>query len=206
MEDFNTLNQIINESIRNSSYVSVIISSCVFIIYSLINKIVEVVKQKDRNKPLLEMASAIKDISSNVVMLNNVLNKTIQDSERKEISKAKNVVSLVFNSFQANIIQKCNEMIVHNHINDNKTLITENVNKLVSTEYYKTYSILSNYEIKDSIISSKLKEEWIKELTDDILMIMYNQQDDVTRIIQLNNKVSLDLTEYATYVINKTFN
>lgn len=206
MEEFNTINQVVDEAIKNSSYVSVIISSCVFLIYSIVNKIVDVVKTKNRNKPLLEMASAIKDISANVVMLNNILNKTIQENERKELIKTKNVINLSFSTFQANITQKCTEMIVHNHINDNKTLITENVTKLVSTEYYKTYSILSNYEIKDTIVSSRLKEEWIKELTDDILMIMYNQQDSATRIIQLHNKVLLDLTEYATFVTNKTFN
>ena len=206
MNDFTTINDIIENSIKNSSYISVLISSGVFILYTLINKVVEVFKNKDKNKPFLEMAKAIKEVSSNVVMLNSVLTKSIQDNEKKELAKTRNVVILVFDSFQVNIANKCIDTIIHNHIEENKTLIVENINKLVSTEYYKLYSVLCNYEINDIAVSTKLKEEWIKEIVDDILAIMYNQQDSISRIAQLNNKLYLDINGYSTYILNKTFN
>lgn len=206
MNELQTINDIIATAIKDSSYNSVLISCGVFIIYTLINKVVDVIKTKNKDKPLLEMANAIKGVSNNVVMLNNVLSKTIQDNERKESAKLRAVIPLVFNSFQASISQKSIEMIIHNHIDANKEFITENINKLVNTEYYKIYSILSNYEINNVIVSTKLKEDWIKETVDDILMIMYNQQDVITRIAQLNNKLSLNVNEYSTYIMNKTFN
>lgn len=206
MNELQTINDIIATAIKDSSYNSVLISCGVFIIYTLINKVVDVIKTKNKDKPLLEMANAIKGVSNNVVMLNNVLSKTIQDNERKESAKLRAVIPLVFNSFQASISQKSIEMIIHNHIDANKEFITENINKLVNTEYYKIYSILSNYEINNIIVSTKLKEDWIKETVDDILMIMYNQQDVITRIAQLNNKLSLNVNEYSTYIMNKTFN
>ena len=43
MTDFQTISEIVNESVRNSSYVTVVISSCVFIIYTLI---INILKQK----------------------------------------------------------------------------------------------------------------------------------------------------------------
>ena len=206
MNDFTTINDIVENSIKNSSYISVLISSGVFILYTLINKVVDVFKNKDKNKPFLEMAKAIKEVSSNVVMLNSVLTKTIQDNEKKELAKTRNVIILVFDSFQASLLHKCIDTIIHNHIEENKNMIVENINKLVSTEYYKLYSVLCNYEINDVSLASKLKEEWIKEVVDDILNIVYNKQDTMSRISQLNNKLSLDVNDYATYILNKTFN
>lgn len=205
MNEFQAINDVIDTSIRNSSYISVLISSGVFIIYTLINKLVDLFKNKDKNKPLIEMATAIKDVSVNVVMLNNVLNKLFRDDEKREISRTKSVITLVFTTFKSNIVHKCIDIIVHNHIEENKDYILEIINKLVSTEYYKIYSALSAYEINDCPVSSKLKTEWIKEVTDDIIAIIYSNQDSPTRIVQLNNKLLINVNEYSTFVTNKIF-
>ena len=69
MEDFQQINDIVDNSIRNSSYISVLISSCVFVTYLLIVKVSDYFKSKEKNKPFLEMAKAIKDVSDNVVKL-----------------------------------------------------------------------------------------------------------------------------------------
>ena len=84
MDDFQAIQDIVNESVRNSSYISVVISSCIFIIYTLITKVVDYYKSKSRSKPLIEMATAIKENTANIVKLNSVLDKTLQDAERKE--------------------------------------------------------------------------------------------------------------------------
>lgn len=206
MNEFQAINDVIDTSIRNSSYISVLISSGVFIIYTLINKLVDLFKNKDKNKPLIEMATAIKDVSVNVVMLNNVLNKLFRDDEKREISRTKSVITLVFTTFKSNIVHKCIDIIVHNHIDENKDYVVEIINKLVSTEYYKIYSALSAYEINDCPVSSKLKTEWIKEVIDDIISIIYSNQDSATRIVQLNNKLLINVNEYSTFVTNKIFN
>ena len=76
MNDLQSINDLISSAVKDSSYITVIISSCVFLIYTAIVKIVDIVKAKDRAKPLLEMANAVKEISQNVVKLNTVLDKT----------------------------------------------------------------------------------------------------------------------------------
>lgn len=206
MDEFQQINEIVDNSIRNSSYISVLISSCVFIAYMLINKVMDYFKSKEKNKPFMEMAKAIKDVSDNVVRLNNVLDKTFQNAEKKEIAKTKEVISLAFSSFQNNVNRECIDMIIHNHIEENKQYILENINKLVSTEYYKVYATLSAYDVNGINISTKLEKEWIDELIKSIVNIMFNGQSTDTRISQLNARLMVDINTYSTYTYNKVFN
>lgn len=206
MTDFQTINDIVNESVKNSSYSAVIISSIVFIVYTSIIKVIDYFKQKNRNKPLIDMANAIKENTANIVKLNSVLDKTLQDAERKELRQCESAIELAFKAFAYRITQECTAIIAHNNIDKNKTLIVGNLNKLVSTEYYKLYSTLAVYEVKDTNVATKLKEEWIREVAENIITIVYDEQDSVTRITQINNRLSIYVSEYATYIKNKIFN
>ena len=85
-------------------------------------------------------------------------------------------------------------------------MITGNINKLVNAEYYKLYSTLSAYEIDEVNIANKLKEEWIKEVADNLIAIIYNGQDVITRITQTNNRLNIYINEYSTFINNKVFN
>lgn len=205
MNDFQTISEIVNESVKNSSYNTVIISSCIFIIYTLIIKIVDYFKSKSKSKPLLEMANAIKENTANIVKLNSVLDKTLKDAERKQIRQCETAIDLSFKAFASKIAQECFNIIVRNNIETNKKLIIENINKIVATEYYKIYSNLSNYEINEINVASKLKEEWIKEIADTIISIVYDGQDAISRMTQINNRLGIYINEYSTYMNNKIF-
>ena len=206
MNDFQTINDIVNESIRNSSYYTVAISSCVFILYTLIVNLISYFKTKSKNKPILEMSKAMKEMTENIVKLNAVLDKTFKEAERKEIHKCKNVIDLAFRNFASRISQECEDIITHNNIEKNKEFITDNITKLVSTEYYKLYSILSSYEINEVNVANRLKEEWIKEVANNMIAIIYDGQEAIARINQLNNRLFVYIDEYSTYINNKTFN
>ncbi len=206
MDELKAVNDIISNAVKDSSYITVLISSGVFILYTLIIKIVDLYKSKDKNKPLLEMASAIKDVSENVVKLNQVLDKTIQDAEQKEVSRINNIVSTSFLSFKASILDQCIDTIIHNNVEANKDNVTQNVYKTVSTEYYKLYSIFSAYEHDSISVAAKIKEEWIDEVTDECITIIYDGSDALTRIRQLNNKLGIVVEEYAIYIKNKILN
>ena len=177
MDDFNQVNQVVNDAIKESSYITVLISSGIYIAYTLIVKIVDLFKAKDRNKPLIEMAYAIKQVSETVVKLNGVLDKAFQDAESKEQDKIKNVIVLGFNSFKVNISNICNNIIIHNNIDTNKDIIKQNVFRFVSTEYFKLFNVFSAYEINGVNISTKLKDEWIDDITKECLDIIYKGQD-----------------------------
>ena len=206
MNDLQTVNEIINTAVKDSSYTTVIISCGVFILYTLINKVIELYKAKDRNKPMLEMASAIKQVSENVVKLNQVLDKTFQDAEIKEANRITNIITASFNSFKSEIITRAIDIIVHNNIEANRESVKQSIYRTVSTEYYKVYSIFSAYEHDKVNVATKLKEEWIDAVTEEVLQIVYNGQDATNRIRQINNKLSIDTEEYSIYINNKVFN
>ena len=206
MNDLQAVNEIINTAVKDSSYTTVIISCGVFILYTLINKVIELYKAKDRNKPMLEMASAIKQVSENVVKLNQVLDKTFQDAEIKEANRITNIITASFNSFKSEIITRAIDIIVHNNIEANRESVKQSIYRTVSTEYYKVYSIFSAYEHDKVNVATKLKEEWIDAVTEEVLQIMYNGQDATDRIRQINNKLAIDTEEYSIYINNKVFN
>ena len=206
MNDFQTISNIVNESIKNSSYYTVAISSCVFILYTLIIQLVGYFKGKAKNKPIIIMSDTMKEMAANIVRLNTILDKTFKEAERKEIHKCKTVINLGFKAFAARISQECESIIIHNNIVQNKVFITENITKLVSTEYFKLYSILSAYEINEVNVATKLKEEWIKEVANSVISIIYDGQDSISRITQLNNRLMIHVGDYSTYINNKTFN
>lgn len=206
MDDFNQVNQIVSDAIKDSSYITVLISSGVYILYTLIIKLVDLFKAKDRNKPLIQMASAIKEVSENVVKLNTVLDKQIQDAESKELTKVRQVISLAFDSFRANISKTCNEIIIHNNIEENRDLIRENLFKTISTEYYKLYNVFSVYEVDGINIATKIKDEWIDDTTKECLEVIYDGQNKDVRIGQIINKLTIIANEHSVYVNNKVFN
>lgn len=206
MDDFNQVNQIVSDAIKDSSYITVLISSGVYILYTLIIRLVDLFKAKDRNKPLIQMASAIKEVSENVVKLNTVLDKQIQDAEIKELTKVRQVISLAFDSFRANISKTCNEIIIHNNIEENRDLIRENLFKTISTEYYKLYNVFSAYEVDGINIATKIKDEWIDDTTKECLEVIYDGQDKDVRIGQILNKLTIIANEHSVYVNNKVFN
>lgn len=206
MDDFNQVNQIVSDAIKDSSYITVLISSGVYILYTLIIRLVDLFKAKDRNKPLIQMASAIKEVSENVVKLNTVLDKQIQDAESKEVTKVRQVISLAFDSFRANISKTCNEIIIHNNIEENRDLIRENLFKTISTEYYKLYNVFSAYEVDGINIATKIKDEWIDDTTKECLEVIYDGQDKDVRIGQIINKLIIIANEHSVYVNNKVFN
>lgn len=205
MHDLSIINELINNAVRSSSYNTVLLSSCVFIIYTLIIKVIDMLKAKSRNKPIIEMATAIKDIGSNVIKLNNVLDKTFKDAEHKDYIRCKNAIRLAFEALKSKLNEDCIETIITNHVEENKEQIVENILKLVSTEYYKVYSILSNYEIDNVNVASQLDKRWIEQISNTIISVIYGNKSYISRILQLQHRLNIEIGKYETYIDNKVF-
>lgn len=205
MHDLTAINEVISNAVKSSSYNTVLLSSCVFIIYTLIIKVIDMLKAKSRNKPIIEMATAIKDIGSNIIRLNNVLDKTFKDAEHKDYIRCKNAIRLAFEALKSKLNEDCIETIITNHVEENKEQIVENVLKLVSTEYYKVYSILSNYEIDNVNVASQLDKRWIEQISNTIISVIYGKKSDISRILQLQHRLNIEIGKYETYIDNKVF-
>ena len=205
MHDLSTINELISNAVKSSSYNTVLLSSCVFIIYTLIVKVIDIIKAKNRNKPIIEMATAIKDIGSNIIKLNNILDKTFKDAEHKDYIRCKNAIRLAFEALKSKLNEDCIETIITNHVEENKEQIVENILKLVSTEYYKVYSILSNYEIDNINVASQLDKRWIEQISNTIISVIYGKKSDISRILQLQHRLNIEIGKYETYIDNKVF-
>lgn len=205
MEEFHTINDIVSESIKTTSLWSVLISSVVFILYTLIVKVVDYFKNKNKEKPIIEMANAIKLISNNVEALNKILDKTFKDAEIKENSRVNNIIPLGFNSFKSSICTKISPVIISND-NDNRETVKQNVYKIVSTEYYKLYSVFSAYEIGGVNVATKLKDDWIEDIANDCTNIVFSDGDAIRRLGKLSKKLEMLCEEYSIFVNNKVFN
>lgn len=206
MEDLQLINDIVNQSVKETSYWSIIISSIVYITYTIITRIFDYYKNKDKDKPLIEMSKAIKEVSNNVIKLNTVLDKMIQDNSKKDFAKCKTTIELSFSNFENSLFQFCRDIIIHNNIDKNKEFIVGNISQKVNTEYYKIYSALSIYDIKEIVVATHLHSEWVDDITKDLINIIYNDQDKEARINQIANKLKLSMNAYSTQVYNKTFN
>ena len=211
MHDLQTINDIVSTAVKNSSYVTVIISSCVFIIYTLIIKVVDYFKSKNRSKPMIEMANAIKLISYNAqqrydLQKNKVLDKTFKDAEVKETGRVTNVINVGFKAFRSTIYEKICDILVRNHIAHNEDSTKSNIYKIVNTEYYKLFSVLSAYEINGINVASKLRDEWIDNIDKEIIDVVFSEDDNLTKFNRLSSKLEIITEDYSVRVNNKVFN
>ena len=75
--------------------------------------------------------------------------------------------------------------------------------KMILLVFIKIKIIQSHYFVS---LATKIKENWIDDVTDECITIMYNGNDALTRIRQLNHKLGLISEEYSTYLKNKILN
>lgn len=203
MEEFKFFNSIIEDTVRNTSYVTVIISSIVFISYTIIIKLIDYFRHKDDKKSIVEMGLAVKEVSNNVAKLNAILDNLFQDITKKNLEKGKIVIELAFFNFQYKIVNLCRNIIINNNIDINKEYVVMSITKTVNTEFYRAYHTLSLYEIKNIPLSNFLKENWKDDCIKDILAIVYNGQEDKLRISQINNNLGIKIDNWIVYINNK---
>lgn len=203
MEEFKVFNSVIENTVRNTSYITVIISSVVFISYTVIIKLIDYFRHKDDKKSLVEMGLAIKEVSNNVAKLNAILDNLFQDITKKNLEKGKIIIELVFFNFQYKIVNLCRNIIINNNIDINKEFIIANITKTVNTEFYRAYHTLSLYEVGNTLLSEFLKDSWKDDCIKDVLAIIYNGQEDKLRISQINSNLSIKVDDWIVYINNK---
>lgn len=203
MEEFKVFNSVIENTVRNTSYITVIISSVVFISYTVIIKLIDYFRHKDDKKSLVEMGLAVKEVSNNVAKLNAILDNLFQDITKKNLEKGKIIIELVFFNFQYKIVNLCRNIIINNNIDINKEFIIANITKTVNTEFYRAYHTLSLYEVGNTLLSEFLKDSWKDDCIKDVLAIIYNGQEDKLRISQINSNLSIKVDNWIVYINNK---
>lgn len=203
MEEFKVFNSVIENTVRNTSYITVIISSVVFISYTVIIKLIDYFRHKDDKKSLVEMGLAVKEVSNNVAKLNAILDNFFEDITKKNLEKGKIIIELAFFNFQYKIVNFCRNIIINNNIDINKEFIIANITKTVNTEFYRAYHTLSLYEVGNTSLNEFLKDSWKDDCIKDVLAIIYNGQEDKLRISQINSNLSIKVDNWIVYINNK---
>lgn len=203
MEEFKVFNSVIENTVRNTSYITVIISSVVFISYTVIIKLIDYFRHKDDKKSLVEMGLVVKEVSNNVAKLNAILDNLFQDITKKNLEKGKIIIELAFFNFQYKIVNLCRNIIINNNIDINKEFIIANITKTINTEFYRAYHTLSLYEVGNTSLSEFLKDSWKDDCIKDVLAIIYNGQEDKLRISQINSNLSIKVDNWIVYINNK---
>lgn len=166
-------------------------------IYLIIIKILDNKKEKHQAKINANVLNALDKIST---FLDNITNNIIN----KDKDKCKFAINNSFNAFQSAVVEYAINTIIKNHILENKTYITENVERIVKSQFYNTHTALSMYNINDINISSNLKVDWIKEITREVIKIIYSNNSTNDKICNLINSLSIKFDGYISYVTNKS--
>lgn len=206
MDEITEINNIIASAVNDSSRTTVIISCAVFVIYTVIVKVVEIYKERAKSQPMSKLADAVNKIGDLVAQLNKRFDKTLGAIERKETHRISNVIAVAFDSFRCEILASCIDIIAYNSLSENETAIRQNLYTCVNTAYYKMYSTLSAYEHNDNNISTKLKQELIKEIADSCCEIIFTKQDNTSKIRALNQKLKYICDDNTIYLNNIIFN
>lgn len=167
-------------------------------IYLIIVKIIDSRKESVQAKLNSDLVKSINIISNFISdMTINIVNK--------DKDKCKIAIEDAMCSSGMRLINFVSTTIVNNHIDLNRDTVLANIHNIVNTEYYTIYQTLSLYKIDNRKPSDVMKSEWINEIEDIIINVMYNDNlSKEEKILAFANRINLKFQTYISYVINNT--
>lgn len=165
-----------------------IIPGIVVAIYLIVVKIID---SKKKN-PLNEIARLLELVTKDII-----------DRDKE---KAKQTVSIAFNSIIKDLSYYVTSTIISNNVSVKKTIIEDNIKNLVSGAYYNVYSNLSMYKIGDKYLNEYMKDKWKEDLSKDMCDCIFNDQlTPNDRIITFNSRIEIRVKGFKAYIINNAF-
>lgn len=166
-------------------------------VYLIINKIIDSRKELKHIKINREVAECFTN-------LNNFLNKVTKELIDKEHEKCIFAIKTSFKSSANSIIKFATHTIITNNVEVNKNIVLDNINNLVTSEYYELYSNLILYKVGNIKVAEFLKKEWKDEIKKDLTEIIFNHElTTEEKLYNANNRINIKISNYGIYVINK---
>lgn len=200
--DLSSIHEIFDKGSLNSA----LICSGVFIVYTVVIKLFESIKQKDKNKPIIEMGNTIRQMSVNLEALNQTLINFIEDITKNDKERCRVTIDLATRHFYHAILVDCRKIINNNNIHKNRSVVESNVFNIVSNNYFKVQAGLSLYSFGGKNVAQSCKQGWITDTVENVIKIIYSDDDKETRINNINNYLDIKTSGYSQYIYNKTFN
>lgn len=165
-------------------------------IYLVITKVIDSKRESAQTKLSGQLVESINNISSFI----KDLTKNIIVSDK---DKCKNAVEDSMGASGMRLINFVASTIINNHVDTNKINILENIKSIVNAEFYSVYTTLSMYNVNGTKISDYLNKDWMKDVEDDIIHIIYDvnlSKED--KILAFSNKLNIKFQSYITNIIN----
>lgn len=176
-----------------------IIPAVVVALYLIVVKLID--SRKDSNS-----AKITKDLASAVVGINKFIENVTKNIISSDEEKCEHAIESGFESFALHLSSFVNTTVIHNHIEENRDVICQNVKNLINGEYYNLHAVLSNYVINNTNVATILKSEWMGDIEAITLGVIYNIRLDVpSKISTFNNQIHLKFKTYSNYIINNVF-
>lgn len=165
-------------------------------IYLIIVKIIDNKKEATQTRLNSELIKSINNISQFIAdMTKNVI--------EKDKDKCKIAVEDAMYSSGMRLLTFASSTVVNNHIEVNKETVLANIHSIVNSEYYNIFQTLSLYKINDKRPSDMMKREWIDEIENIIVKIIYNDKlNKEDKILAVNNRINLKFQNYISYIVN----
>lgn len=172
----------------------------IVVIYLIIVKLIDAKKENTQNKISSELTKSISTISN---FLDNITNSIIsKDKERCRI-----IIKLSFENFEKELFLFVRDTVITNNIDKRHDYIIQSLENIINAKYYEVYDYLSTFELNGIKISSYCKNEWKKEIKDSLIRIIFDDNlDKIMKITEVQTKLNSFMSNYITYVHNKTFN
>ena len=162
-------------------------------IYLVITKIIDTKRESEQARLSSKLVDSINDISSFVKDLTKNIISVDKDKCRNSIKDAMYASGM-------RLINFVSSTIINNHVDKNKTNILENIKSIVNAEFYSVYNTLSMYSIEGNKISDYLNKDWMKDVEDDIVNIIYDVNlNKEEKILAFSNKINIKFQSYITY-------
>lgn len=174
--------------------------SIVVAIYLVINKIID-------NRKESKQAKLSDDIVKGFAKLNNFLDYITNDIIAKENDRRDLAIKNSFDRFENEIIKFGIYTIVNNNIEINKENILDNAKHTILSEFYALQSALALYSPDKVNLSTYLNLDWIDELDNDIISIIFKEKcNKEQKIYILYNKITIRVNEYKSVILKHHFN
>lgn len=206
--------EVVGQAITSGDYIIIIIIAAMLVIYFFIQRYYdynkhknELVVNKELTNSLSNILSSIKDISASMSTISSFLTHFTDSIISKDREKCRIAIQLSFANLNKQLFVFSRDIIITNNIEVKRKYIDSSVDKMVNAQYYELYNYLSVFEVNNRKVINMIKEEWKVELGQIIKDIIFDSNlDATTKINTLGDKLDAAITDYTTYVHNKTFN
>lgn len=166
-------------------------------IYLIIVKIIDNKKENIQTKLNTELVQSITNIS-------NFITEATKNVVNKDKNKCNSAITDSMNKAIYEIMKYFVNTLVNNHIDINKDNILNNIHDLCNAQFYYVYNVLSLYEFKGTRVSEFLKKDWMEEIENIIIKIMYSDKlSREEKILSFQTKLNTKFESYIVYITNK---